>query len=110
MFNLKISRIMKVAIIAILIVAVLFLAAVASLRTKQVKSLTSELESQRKQMDSLAIEHAEHLRRVVRLRADKPKTITAQYLAMKLSRLMGDFIVVDNDGCYLEVLTPEDNE
>ena len=98
---------MKTVIIVILAVAVLVLAAVAFLRKKQVKSLSIELESQRKLLDDIAAKHDKHLRRVVRLCAEKPQKITAQYLAMKLSRLLDGFIIVDGDNCYLDVLTPE---
>ncbi|MBQ7750304.1 MAG: hypothetical protein IJR77_03665 [Bacteroidales bacterium] len=98
---------MKTVIIVILAVAVLVLAAVAFLRKKQVNSLTQELESQRKVCDDLAFKYDKHLRRTVRLCADKPQKITAQYLAMKLSRLLDGFIIVDGDNCYLDVLTPE---
>lgn len=101
---------MKTFLIVILAVAVAALATLFYLRTKQVESLSRELENQRKTLDNIAIEHDRTLRRKVRLVAEKPQKITTQYLAMKLSRLLDGFIVVDGDTCFLDVLTPEEKE
>lgn len=101
---------MKTLLIVILAVAVVALTVLFHIRTKQAESLTRELESQRKILDNIAIEHDRTLRRKVRLIAEKPQKITTQYLAMKLSRLLDGFIVVDGDTCFLDVLTPEENE
>lgn len=98
---------MKTAIIVILTVAVLGLALICYLREKQVKSLTARIQNLEGQLNTLAIKHDKHLRRVVRLCSHKPQKVTAQYLAMKLSGLLEDFFVVDGDDFYLDVLTPE---
>lgn len=101
---------MKTLLIVVLAIAVVAITTLYYIRTKQVDSLSRELESQRKILDNIAIEHDRTLRRKVRLVADTPQKITTQYLAMKLSRLLEGFIVVDGDTCFLDVLTPENNE
>ena len=97
---------MKTAIIAILAVAVLLLAAIAFLRKKQVNSLQEELERQKRALFDSQLEYRNLRSRVTRLCADKPKTLTAQYMAMKLSRLMPGYIIADGDNCYIDVLAP----
>jgi len=55
------------AIIAILILALAVVSVLLYLRTKQVKSLTSEYENARNQCDKIAVEYANYKRRFVRL-------------------------------------------
>ena len=94
-------------IILILAIAVMVLAVVVSLRVKQVKALTKELERRSEQLKQLSDMREKLSGRIVRLCAEKPKTITPQYLAMKLSRLLDGYIRVDGDNCYLDVVSPE---
>ena len=101
---------MKTAIIAILVVAVVVLAVICYLRTKQVKSLSSELEARSRELNNLAIKHDNHQRRVVRLCSQTPQKVTAQYLSMKMSNLLEEFFIVDGQNFYLDVLTPEKNK
>lgn len=98
---------MKTAIIAILLVAVIVLAIVCYLRAKQVKSLSSEIEDLSRQLNNLAIKHDNLQRRVTRLCSQTPQKVTAQYLSMKMSNLLEEFFIVDDQSFYLDVLTPE---
>ena len=94
------------AIIIICLIAILVLAVILDLRTKQVKSLSSELEKRssaafdaQMDLDLLKV-------RVVEISADKPQRVTNQYLAMKLSGKLGQYVEVLGDKCYLKVIRP----
>lgn len=94
------------ALIAIMVIAVLVLAVIAYLRTKQVKSLSSELEKNREAAFNVSIDYKDLKERCVMLRAELPSKITTQYLAMKLSKQLEGYISVDENCCCIEVVTP----
>ena len=94
------------AIVVILVVAIILLAVVALLRKKQANSLSAEIERLKSALFDAELEYRQLKDRVTCLCAEKPKTVTPQYLAMKLSALLGNYIKVDGDNCYLQVLAP----
>ena len=107
---------------------------ICSIKSKQVRSLSAALLAQQKETQKAEVElkksqdkakclssqveqkdlelrrvaaNADLLRRINRLQAEKPKKVTAQYLAMKMSGLLEEYFVMDGNTFYLDVVAPE---
>ncbi len=123
-----------IILLAALAVAVITAIVICSIKSKQVRSLSAALLAQQKETQKAEVElkksqdkakclssqveqkdlelrrvaaNADLLRRINRLQVEKPKKVTAQYLAMKMSGLLEEYFVMDGNTFYLDVVAPE---
>lgn len=123
-----------IILLAALTVAAITAIVICSIKSKQVRSLSAALLAQQKETQKAEVElkksqdkakclssqveqkdlelrrvaaNADLLRRINRLQAEKPKKVTAQYLAMKMSGLLEEYFVMDGNTFYLDVVAPE---
>lgn len=123
-----------IILLAALAVAAITAIVICSIKSKQVRSLSAALLAQQKETQKAEVElkksqdkakclssqveqkdlelrrvaaNADLLRRINRLQVEKPKKVTAQYLAMKMSGLLEEYFVMDGNTFYLDVVAPE---